>query len=177
MTDHRITLVAALGLNRVIGVNNQLPWKLPADLKLFKSLTTGKTIIMGRKTFDSIGRALPNRRNVVLSRSGFTHSNIEVFSSIEKALEGLPDDDEIMVIGGGEIYRQCLPKASRLALSVVNASIKGDAWFPLINSRRWRLFESRSFKADASNQFDFTFMDFRRSSNDGLTVPDFLSRD
>jgi dihydrofolate reductase len=177
MIDNRITLVAALGTNRVIGVNNQLPWRLPADLKLFKTLTTGKTIIMGRKTFDSIGRPLPKRRNVILSRSGFKQGDLEVFTSIDQALDALPADDEIMVIGGGEIYRQCVPKASRLALSVVHTSIEGDAWFPVINSRQWRLFESRSFKADSSNQFDFTFMDFRRLPSDGSSVPDFLSQD
>lgn len=176
MKDHRITLVAALSTNRIIGVNNQLPWKLPADLKRFKALTSGKTIIMGRKTFDSIGRPLPKRRNVVLSRSGFESRGVEVFTSLEIALEALLDDDEIMVIGGGEVYRQCLPKANRLALSVVHTSIEGDAWFPEINSRQWRLFESRHFKADGSNEFDFTFMDFRRSLNDGSTVPDFLSQ-
>ena len=177
MMDHRITLVAALAMNRVIGVNNQLPWRLPADLKLFKSLTIGKTIIMGRKTFDSIGRPLPKRRNVVLSRSGFQQGDLEVFTSIEQALDALPDDEEVMAIGGGESYRQCLPKANRLALSVVHTLIEGDAWFPVINSRQWRLFESRSFKSDSSNQFEFTFMDFRRSPNDGSTVPDFLSKD
>lgn len=174
MINHRLTLVSALAMNRVIGLNNQLPWQLPADLKMFKALTIGKTVLMGRKTFESIGRPLPKRRNVVLSRSGFEQTGVEVFGSLEHAVRVLPDTEEVMVIGGGEIYRQCLPHASRLALSVVRATVNGDAWFPAIDGQAWRLIAREDFVADAVNEYDFTFMDFRRALSDGSTVPDFL---
>lgn len=176
MMNHRITLVAALSKDRVIGLDNQLPWRLPADLKRFKALTTGKTVLMGRKTFESIGRALPKRRNVVLSRSGFNRPDVETFESLEAMSHALPQDEEIMVIGGGEIYRQCLPHASRLALSVVQTSVPGDAWFPIINAQQWLLSMSEEVKADDANEYAFTFMDFQRLLNDGSTVPGFLSQ-
>jgi dihydrofolate reductase len=175
MNNLRLTLVAALSRDRVIGLDNQLPWKLPADLRRFKALTTGKTILMGRKTFESIGCPLPNRRNVVLSRSGFKTVGVETYGSLEAASQALPAGEEIMVIGGGEIYRQCLPHATRLALSVVQATVAGDAWFPVIQAQQWLLSTSEHVPADKSNAYGFTFMDFERSINDGATVPQFLS--
>jgi len=174
MNHHRLTLVAALSRDRVIGLDNQLPWTLPADLKRFKALTTGKTILMGRKTFESIGRPLPRRRNVVLSRSGFSSPGVETFESLDAVRRALPVAEEIMVIGGGEIYRQCLPHATRLALSVVHASVPGDAWFPLIQAHQWLLSASEHVPADEANDHDFTFMEFERLKNDGATVPRFL---
>lgn len=174
MNTPRITLVAALSTARVIGRDNQLPWRLPADLKLFKRLTLNHTVLMGRKTYESIGRPLPNRRNIVLSRRGLAHEGIEVFSSLPNALEATGLTDELMVIGGGEIYRQCLPLAQRLALSIVQTDVTGDAWFPLLDADQWGVVETLEFAADAQNEYAFTFFDIQRGIGEVERLPSFL---
>lgn len=132
MTQPTISLIAAMSQNRVIGRNGQLPWRLPADLQHFKQLTTGHTLIMGRKTFESVGKALPNRTNLVLSRQpNYSAANIEVFTTLADALAAVnPDEVEVFVVGGGEIYAQALPLADRIYLTVVHQSFEGDAFFP-----------------------------------------------
>lgn len=141
-----LCLIAALAQNRVIGCNNQLPWHLPADLKHFKALTLGKPIIMGRKTWDSLGRPLPGRLNLVVSRqAGLQLPGAEVFLSLEAAIvraeqwakaQGV---DELMLIGGAQLYEQGLALAKRLYLTRVGLSPEGDAWFPEFDPADWRL--------------------------------------
>jgi len=140
----KISLIVAVSRNGAIGLNNQLPWYLPEDLKYFKSVTMGKPLIMGRKTFDSIGRPLPGRANIVLTRDPqWTSDGVEVVQSVEQALVAgeisceAADVDEIMVIGGEQIYRMTLDLADRIYLTQVDADVEGDAFFPDIDLNNW----------------------------------------
>lgn len=149
-----LCLIAALAENRVIGRDNQLPWHLPADLKHFKALTLGKPIIMGRKTWDSLGRPLPGRLNLVVSRqAGLQLEGAEVCASLEQALiranqwasqQGV---DELMLIGGAQLYEQGLALAARLYLTRVALEPDGDAWFPAFNQQDWSLLDSEQHAA------------------------------
>jgi dihydrofolate reductase len=135
----RVSLIAAMAENRVIGVNNSLPWHLPDDLKRFRRLTTGHTVIMGRKNYESIGKPLPQRRNVVVTRrTDFQAPGCIVVHSLEEALATAGDDPEVFVIGGAEIYREMLARADRLYLTLVHARIAGDTYFPEFDLREWR---------------------------------------
>lgn len=125
-----ISLVAAMAHNRVIGKDNQMPWHLPSELKYFKEITLGKPIIMGRHTFASIGRPLPGRHNIVLTSAAQIDADVSVAHSIDQALRLAGDVDEVMVIGGGDIYRQFLPMATRLYLTEIDLKVDGDTWFP-----------------------------------------------
>ncbi|MBE6022617.1 MAG: dihydrofolate reductase [Cellulosilyticum sp.] len=126
-----IKLIAAISQNNQIGLANQMPWHIPEDLEYFKQVTSGHTILMGRKTFESIGRILPNRRNIILTRdSNFIVSGADVIHSIEKALELCKGLDEVFIIGGGEIYSQFLPYADMLYLTLIEKYIEGDTSFP-----------------------------------------------
>ena len=127
---HPFKAVAAMSLNRVIGQAARLPWHIPADFKWFKSLTTGHVIVMGRKTFESIGRALPNRTTVVLSRSRFSHPGVETLPSLDALRPDSWPGRHIFICGGGEIYRQALPLCSDLFLTLVKRNVDGDAFFP-----------------------------------------------
>ena len=140
----KISLIVAVSRNGAIGLNNQLPWYLPEDLKYFKSVTMGKPLIMGRKTFDSIGRPLPGRANIVLTRdSRWTSDGVEVVQSVEQALVAgeiaceAADVDEIMVIGGEQIYRMTIDLADRIYLTQVDTDVEGDAFFPDIDLNNW----------------------------------------
>ena len=140
----KISLIVAVSRNGAIGLNNQLPWYLPDDLKYFKSVTMGKPLIMGRKTFDSIGRPLPGRANIVLTRDPqWTSDGVEVVQSVEQALVAgeiaceAADVDEIMVIGGEQIYRMTIDLADRIYLTQVDADVEGDAFFPDIDLNNW----------------------------------------
>ncbi len=159
-----LSLIAAMAKNRVIGLNNQMPWHMPADLSHFKQVTMGKPVVMGRKTYDSIGRLLPGRRNIVVSRQqkpiGFTADWVH---SIEDALAMLTAESEVMVIGGAELYRQTLPLADRLYLSEFDLDVQGDAFFPdYMSVGQWRLSSKQEFKADAKNQANYRFLQFER---------------
>jgi dihydrofolate reductase len=139
-----LCLIAALGENRVIGVNNTMPWHLPGDFKYFKETTLGKPIIMGRKTWDSLGRPLPGRLNIVVSRQADLQlQGAEVFSSLESAVARAEEwaleqgANELMLIGGAQLYAQALPHADRLYLTRVNLSPQGDAWFPEVSPYDW----------------------------------------
>ncbi|MDY0007633.1 MAG: dihydrofolate reductase [Spongiibacteraceae bacterium] len=141
----RTAMIAAMAQNRVIGLDNRLPWHLSDDLKRFKQLTLGKPIVMGRKTFDSIGRPLPGRDNLVVSRDPDFHAaGVEVFTSVRaalaraQALAAARGADEVMVIGGAQLYSQLLPEADRLYLTVIDADVDGDAWFPAFSAAEWR---------------------------------------
>ena len=143
MTDKmRLSLIVAMANNRTIGLNNTLPWHLPGDLKYFKSITMGKPIVMGRKTFDSIGRPLPNRLNIVITRNtNWSFSGVEVALSLDQAknIVSLMDESmsEIMVIGGSEIYNTAIDQADRLYITRVQASFEGDTFFPLFDEEIW----------------------------------------
>jgi dihydrofolate reductase len=138
----KISLIVAMAKNRVIGKENRLPWRLPEDLKRFKAITSGHAVILGRKTFESIGKPLPNRRNIVISRQpGFSAEGVSVVHSPEEALkeaERLEPDKEVFVLGGSEIYRMFLARADRIYLTLIDGSFEGDAFFPEIPDQEFR---------------------------------------
>lgn len=161
-----ITLIAALDNQRAIGFDNQLPWHLPNDLKRFKALTTDKTILMGRKTALSLGRSLPNRKNLVLTRSGqVPFFGMVAVDSFEHALKEC-ESEELMVIGGGEIYAYCLPFAQKMHLTFVDTQLpNADAYFPEINALQWQETFSQNHLADDRHMVSFRFADFERIEN------------
>ncbi len=161
----KLAIIVAQADNRVIGINNNLPWHLSEDLRYFKQVTMGKPIIMGRKTFESIGRPLPGRANIVISRdSGYRHEGVRVVNSLAAAQQlaesiGLIDGvDEAMVIGGAEIYTQALPLADRLYLTQVHAEVVGDAHFPAFHPGEWCEVARQDFTAQAPNPYDYSFI-------------------
>ncbi|GIW30312.1 MAG: dihydrofolate reductase [Meiothermus sp.] len=158
----KIAFVVAMDQNRAIGRAGALPWHLPDDLKRFRALTLGKTVLMGRKTFESIGRPLPKRRNVVLTRDpAFTAEGVEVVHTLEDALRL---DDELMVIGGGEIYSLFLPLATHLHLTLVETLIPdADTFFPPWNQAGWRETYREHHPADERHQWAFTYLDLERT--------------
>lgn len=161
----KISLIAAMAKNRVIGKNNQMPWHLPADLKHFKVITTNKPIIMGRKTFESLGRPLPNRRNIVVTRQkDFMVQGAEVVCSIDAALALVGDAVEVMIIGGAEIYRQAISLANTMYLTMIDLDCEGDAYFPEWNLTQWQTIESESFMPDDKNPYAYRFVTFRRKA-------------
>lgn len=166
----RKALIAAMSQNRVIGRNNQLPWHLPGDLKYFKQATMGKPIIMGRKTWDSIGRPLPGRMNVVISRNpewkapAGTVGAPSLNEALKKAcahaeLEG---GDEVMIIGGGQIYAEALATVDRMYITKVHADIDGDAFFPEVNWEEWEEIGREDFSASDNNPYDYSFVVYQR---------------
>lgn len=161
-----ISMIAAMAQNRVIGKNNQMPWHLPADLKHFKQVTLGKPVIMGRKTFESIGRVLPGRRNIVISRSTPAQSQgAEWVGSLQHAFDLLQDQAEVMVIGGAEIYRQCLPLAQRLYLTNIDLVTDGDAFFPDYSGAGkfdWQLIAESEHQPDNDNAYHCRFITLQR---------------
>ena len=160
-----ITHIVAFSNTRVIGVDNDLPWRLPNDLKHFKKLTLNKTILMGRKTFDSIGKPLPKRRNLVLTRnSDLEIDGCEVVTSIEQAYELCKDEDELMIIGGANLYEQTLEDTNRLYLTLVDCDIEGDAFYPKIDLSHWDLDHSQQHLKDEKHAFDYAFLQLDRKS-------------
>ncbi|MCR6652820.1 MAG: dihydrofolate reductase [Cellvibrionaceae bacterium] len=169
MSDPQLALVCALSRNRAIGLNNQLPWHLPRDLAHFKAVTMGHPIIMGRKTFDSIGRPLPGRSNIVVSRrAGWLSEGVTVVNSLEAAIDCAAeiarrvDKKEIMLIGGASLYQQALPLAQRLYLTEVHADIPGDAFFPPITPGEWSEISREEWPADEKNPLACSFVGYER---------------
>lgn len=160
-----ISMIAAMANNRVIGLDNQMPWHLPIDLQHFKAVTLGKPVVMGRKTFDSIGRLLPGRRNVVISRqSPQDNKGADWVTDLEQAFALLSDAEEIMVIGGGQIYQQCLPFAQRLYLTEIDLSTPGDAFFPDYQAvANWQLVDEQYHAADQRNPHSCRFITLERN--------------
>ena len=153
-----ISLIVAMAENRVIGNNNQLPWHFPADLKYFKSVTLGKPVIMGRKTFLSIGKPLPGRHNIVLSQDlSFKREGITVVNSIDAALNAAGDVNEVMIIGGSQIFQQCLAFANKIYLTVIHHAFEGDAYFPELDHARWHLAKQEDHVADVNNPYAYSF--------------------
>lgn len=156
-----IWAIVAMADNRVIGKNNQLPWHLPADLKHFKTITTGNAILMGRKTFESIGKPLPNRLNLILSRNGnYSAPGCQVVTSLEEAkkLASAEHKEIIFIIGGAEIYRQLLPQVERLYVTLIHQSFDGDAFFPELNMADWKEIEREDFSATAEQPLAYSFV-------------------
>lgn len=161
-----LSIITAMDNNRLIGKDNALPWKVPADLQFFKKVTMFKPIIMGRKTFESIGRPLPGRRNIIITRDQeFTAEGCELVYSPAMAIEAVQDVEEAMIIGGANIYQQFLEKADRLYLTKVLGEFEGDAWFPEIDFSQWGLTEKQDHKADEKNECDYSFQTFDRIAN------------
>lgn len=158
-----ISLVVAIAENRAIGKNNQLLWHLPADLKHFKQITSGHTVIMGRKTYDSIGKPLPNRRNIVITRQkGLQLEGVEVVNSLTEAIALCKAENEVFLIGGAEIYKTALPLTQKIYLTTVHQSFEADAFFPEININEWVETEKESYAPDEKNALGYTFSTLQR---------------
>ena len=158
-----ISLIAAIGKNNEIGKKNGLLWNLPADLKHFRDITRGHTVIMGQKTFESIGNPLPNRRNIVVTRNdSFAHAGIEISKSLEDTIQPLENtDEEVFVIGGGEIYKQSIEKADKLYITYVNENFPdADAFFPFIDNKIWQKTKSEKRPKDDLNKYDLEFTEY-----------------
>jgi len=153
-----LSMIVAHADNRVIGKNNDMPWHLPADLAYFKKTTLGKPIIMGRKTYESIGRPLPGRKNIVISRDvAYQAAGVEVVNSVEAALALVKDCEEVMVIGGGAIYQHCLVAAQRLYITHIDADIAGDTYFPEYDLNVWKKVASTLRPSDDKNPYPLDF--------------------
>ena len=151
-------MIVAHAKNRVIGKDNDMPWHLPADLAYFKKTTLGKPIIMGRKTFQSIGRPLPGRKNIVISRdNSFKAEGVDVVNSVDAALDLVNDSEEVMVIGGGAIYQHCLAAAQRLYITHIDADIDGDTYFPDYDLQVWKKTASEHRPSDEKNKHPLDF--------------------
>ncbi|MDQ5910150.1 MAG: dihydrofolate reductase [Pseudomonadota bacterium] len=163
-----LTLIVALAHNRVIGMNNRLPWHLPADLRFFKQTTMGKPLLMGRRTWESIGRPLPGRRMIVLTHDpAYSALGCTVTYSLAEALTSAGPVPEVMVIGGATLYAQTLPLAVRLYLTVVEANLPGDVWFPEWNRQDWRLDWEEARPADADHVWPYRFQRWERLGHVG----------
>ncbi|WP_267349875.1 MULTISPECIES: type 3 dihydrofolate reductase [unclassified Gilliamella] len=167
-----LSIIVAMAHNRVIGFNNQMPWHLPADLAWFKKNTLNKPVIMGRKTFESIGKALPNRHNIVISRQAKTEAesninpNISWVTSIDEALvvANSQQCQEVFIIGGGNIYQQVLPFINRLYLTHIDADLQGDTYFPNYAPETWQSVFQEHHQADDKNSYDYYFEVLERNS-------------
>ena len=158
----QLSIIVAVSENHVIGRDNALIWHLPADLKHFKALTMGHAVVMGRKTFESIGRALPHRRNIVISRNPSLKEGCEVVASVEAALALVDGEEEVFIIGGGKIYHELWNCADNLYLTLVHAEVEGDTFIPEVNEREWELVSKEDFRADEKNEVDYSFLKFCR---------------
>ncbi|WP_429031498.1 type 3 dihydrofolate reductase [Aeromonas veronii] len=161
----KISMIAAMAHDRVIGKDNQMPWHQPADLAHFKRVTLGKPVLMGRKTFESIGRPLPGRRNLVISRNpDYQAEGIEVVGSVEAALALLAGSsvEELMVIGGGHLYAEMLPSADCLYLTRIDLAVEGDTRFPAFDDAQWQRVDCESHPADEKNQHPYSFETWQR---------------
>lgn len=158
-----VSMIAAMAKNGVIGKDNQMPWHLPADFAWFKRCTMGKPIIMGRKTFESIGRPLPGRLNIVITRQAVSIDGVEVVASIDDAISlAASKHDEVMIIGGGSVYESCLSFANRLYLTMIDANIEGDTCFPDIGSG-WKEVYREHYCADGNNAYDMDFLTLEKN--------------
>lgn len=158
----KISMIAAMAKNRIIGVDNQMPWHLPADFAWFKQCTMGKPIVMGRKTYESIGRPLPGRLNIVLSRdANLKIEGVTCVTSIDEAKQAAGDIEELMIIGGGSIYQACLADADTLYLTFIDADIDGDTQFPYWGEG-WKQTHSENYSKDEKNQYDMEFVVLER---------------
>ncbi|MBS7563559.1 dihydrofolate reductase [Mucilaginibacter sp. Bleaf8] len=153
-----VSIIVATGENNAIGKNNQLLWHLPADLKFFKETTAGHTIIMGRKTFDSIGKPLPKRRNIIVTRQPIKIEGCEVVNSLEMGLALCQNDEEVFIGGGAEIYQQALPLTNRIYLTIVHKEFDADTFFPELNPDEWQETSRTDSEPDDKNPLPYSFI-------------------
>ena len=158
-----VTMVVAIGENNAIGKNNELLWYLPKDLRHFKTITSGHTVIMGRKTYESVGKPLPKRRNIIITRNTeLTVDGVEVVHTIEDALELCKSDEEVFIIGGAEIYKMAMKHTDKIFLTVVHESFEADAFFPEIDRNLWVETAAEKHLPDEKNNLSFTFSTLER---------------
>ena len=157
-----VNQVVAISENHVIGKDNKLLWYLPTDLKHFKDITTGHTIIMGRKTYDSVGKPLPRRRNIIITRQQITIDGCEVVNSIEAALKLAAGEEEVFIVGGAEIYKQSMHLTDRIYLTIVHKDFEGDSFFPQINPDEWKEAYREDHQPDEKNSLPFSFITYER---------------
>lgn len=153
-----LSIIVAIAKNRAIGKDNKLLWYLPNDLKHFKDVTTGHTVIMGRKTFDSVGKPLPKRRNIVVTRQAISIEDCEVAPSIEAAIALCKAEDEVFIVGGAEIYRQAIPLTNRIYLTIIDQDFEGDTFFPELNPDEWQETDREDFEPDEKNKYKYAFI-------------------
>ena len=162
-----VSLIVAMTENRVIGRDGDMPWRLSADLKRFKRITMGHHMIMGRKTFDSIGRPLPGRTTIVLSRAAkYEDPQIKVARSLDEVFSVAAADDEVFITGGAQIYELALPRVDRIYLTQVHCTLEGDTLFPKVNWKQWRLVDQEEHQADEKNHYDYSFLTYERREFD-----------
>jgi dihydrofolate reductase len=160
-----ISFVVAAANNNVIGKDNQLVWNLPNDMKFFKNITWGMPVVMGRKSFDSLGKALPGRKNIVLTRQeGWKAPNTVTVKTFDEAIALVKEMDvkEMMVIGGGEIFKMVFPMANRIYITRVDAEPEGDTWFPVIDPKEWKLVSKKDHEADEKHKYNYSFQVWER---------------
>ena len=159
-----LTIIAAVAKNNALGKNNDLIWRLPADLKRFKKVTLGHHVIMGRKTFESLGKPLPNRTTIIVSRNEhYQADGCTIVNSLEKAIIAAKSDDNPFILGGGEIYKQALDHADMLDLTLVHHSFNdADTFFPPIDFTKWKEINREDYKADATHEFDYSFVTYKK---------------
>ncbi len=163
MKNRELTIIAAVSINNVIGNKNKLIWDLPNDLKRFKELTTGHSVIMGRKTFDSLPNPLPNRDNIIITRNtDYSNPDIKVCSSIEDAINLTKTDSQPFIIGGGEIYSQTINLVDKIELTRVYKEFDGDAFFPEIPLDNFELINEERYNSNADNEFDYSFLTYKK---------------
>ena len=160
---NKLSIVVAISENNAIGKNNQLLWHLPADLKHFRAITSGHPIIMGRKTYNSIGRPLPNRRNIVITRqTNLTIPNVELVNSLQEAIALCDTENEVFVVGGAEIYKHALALTNRIYLTVVHQNYEADTFFPELKENEWKEIAKEYHQADEKNNVAYTFSTLER---------------
>lgn len=160
-----LTIIAAISENRVIGRNNDLAWHLPDDLKRFKELTKGHHVIMGRKTFESVGRPLPGRTNIVVTtQKDYKAPGCIIVHTLKEAIQKAENDSQPYVIGGGKIYEQALPIADTLELTHIHAHVDGDTYFPEVDTSKWQIVAKESHPADDKHEYTFDFLTYQRVS-------------
>jgi dihydrofolate reductase len=160
----QLSIIVAMDRNHVIGNNDSLPWHISADLKNFKKITMGKPIVMGRKTHESIGRPLPGRENIIITRDEtYQAEGCTVLNSIDEIFEHCKDVEEVMITGGSEIYKHTLNQVTRLYLTEIHAEVEGDTFFPEFNRSEWNEISREVFKADEKNDFDYSFILLERN--------------
>ena len=157
-----LTLIAAMGKNRAIGLDGRMPWHLPAELQHFKKTTMSKTIVMGRKTWQAIGRPLPGRQNIVVSRNpGFLAEGADLASSVDDAV-AMSESDEVMIIGGGQLYALALPSATRMVLTLIDIEPEADTWFPEWDDSEWSQVSEEHYPVDDGNELAYRIVELRR---------------
>jgi dihydrofolate reductase len=157
-----VSIIVAIAKNRAIGKDNKLLWYLPNDLKHFKDVTSGHTVIMGRKTFDSVGKPLPRRRNIVVTRQDISIEGCEVVKSIEAALALCAHEDEVFIVGGAEIYRQAIPLTNRIYLTIIDQEFDGDTFFPELEAGDWQETQRENLEPDDKNKYSYSFITLER---------------